>query len=107
MTFINCTPHPITLIGSDNEVLFTLPKGQVVPRLSQSTKQVDVVQGVSITETQFGETQELPAPVEGMLLIVSRLILAANSNRADLVVPNELVRDSDGNIIGCKSLARN
>jgi hypothetical protein len=107
MTFINCTPHPITLVRENGEVIMTLPKGEVIPRLSQSTKQVDVVNGVSITETQFGETQDLPAPVEGTLLIVSRLVLSANPDRNDLVVPNELVRDADGNIIGCKSLARN
>jgi len=107
MTFVNCTPHPITLLGNDDNVLFTLPKGEVIPRLSQSTKQVDVVNGVSITETQFGETQDLPTPVEGQLLIVSRLVLSANPDRKDLVVPNELVRDDAGNIIGCKSLARN
>lgn len=107
MTFINCTPHPITLLGSDNEVVMTLPKGEVVPRLSQSTKEVDVVEGVSITETSFGEIQDLPEPKEGVLLIVSRLVLTACPSRKDLVVPNELVRDSDGNIKGCKSLARN
>lgn len=107
MTFINCTPHPITLLGSDNEVIISLSKGEVVPRLSQSTKQVDVVEGVSITETSFGEIQDLPEPKEGVLLIVSRLVLTACPNRKDLVVPNELVRDSDGNIKGCKSLARN
>ena len=107
MTFINCTPHPITLLGSDNEVVMTLPKGEVVPRLSQSTKEVDVVEGVSITETSFGEIQDLPEPKEGVLLIVSRLVLTACPSRKDLVVPNELVRDSNGNIKGCKSLARN
>jgi len=107
MTFINCTPHPITLLGSDNEVVMTLPKGEVVPRLSQSTKEVDVVEGVSITETSFGEIQDLSEPKEGVLLIVSRLVLTACPSRKDLVVPNELVRDSDGNIKGCKSLARN
>jgi len=105
--FINCTPHPITLLDADNNVAITLPKGDVVPRLSQTTKQVDVVNGVSITETQFGATQDLPDAQDGVLLIVSRLILSANPHRNDLVVPNELVRDDNGNIVGCKSLARN
>ena len=107
MTFINCTPHPISLLDSNDEVLMTLPKGVVVPRLTQSTKQVDVVEGVSITETSFGEIQDLPEPKEGVLLIVSRLVLTACPNRNDLVVPNELVRDSHGNVKGCKSLAKN
>ena len=103
MNFINCTPHPIQLLDSDNNLMISLPKGEVIPRLSQSTKQVDVVNGISITETQFGETQDLPESQDGVLL----LVLSANPNRTDLVVPNELVRDGSGNIIGCKSLARN
>ena len=107
MTFINCTPHPINLLDNENNLVISLPKGEVVPRLSQSTKQVDVVEGVSITETIFGETQDLPDFKEGVFLIVSRLVLSANPDRKDLLVPNELVRDSEGNIVGCKSLARN
>lgn len=107
MKFVNCTPHPITLLGADGVVLFTLPKGEVAPRLSQSTKEVEVVEGISITETSFGDTQDLPDTQEGVLLIVSRLVLSGNPDRKDLVVPNELVRDDAGNIVGCKSLARN
>lgn len=106
MTFVNCTPHPINLIG-ENNVITTLPKGEIIPRLSQSTKIVDVVEGVSITETIFGETKDLPDFEEGVFWIVSRLVLSANPERKDLLVPNELVRDSEGNIVGCKSLARN
>lgn len=107
MKFSNHTPHPITLLGADGVVLFTLPKGEIVPRLSQATKEVEVVEGVSITETSFGATQDLPEAQDGVLMIVSRLVLAGNPDRTDLVVPNELVRDADGNIVGCKSLARN
>lgn len=129
---INCTPHPITLViselrckhcggspstdrdvcdcGGEYEIKedeINLPKGEVVPRISQSTHKVDEVNGIPITETVFGETQDLPEAKDGTLLIVSRLILSANPNRKDLVVPNELLRDESGNIIGCKSLARN
>lgn len=103
---INCTPHSINLIAQDGSIT-TLPKGEVVPRLAQSTKKVDVINGVTITETQFGETQDLPDETPGTFLIVSRLILAANPKRKDLLVPNELVRNDEGHIVGCKSLARN
>jgi len=105
--FVNCTPHSVTLLDGDNNVVFTLPKCEEAPRLHQSTIQVDIVAGVSITETTFGQTQNLPEPIKGVFLIVSRLVLSANPSRTDLVVPNELVRDSNGNIVGCKSLSRN
>jgi len=106
MNFINMTPHPITIVDENNDVVMTIPKGEVVPRLSQTTEVVDEVNGVVITETQFGKTQDLPEP-NGDLFIVSRLVLAANPDRNDLVVPNQLVRDDNGHIIGCRSLARN
>ena len=106
MKIINCTPHPINLISQDGTIT-SLPKGEVVPRLTQSTKQVDIVNGISITETTFGGTTDLPDYQEGTVLIVSRMILEANKDRNDLLVPNELVRDESGNIAGCKSLARN
>lgn len=35
--------------------------------------------------------------------IVSRMVANALPNRKDLLVPNELVRDDQGNIIGCRS----
>lgn len=106
MNFINMTPHPINILDEDNQVIVSLPKGETIPRLSQSTEIVDEVNGVSITETSFGKTQDLPEP-NGDLYVVSRLVLAANPDRDDLVVPNQLVRDDNGSIIGCRSLARN
>ena len=107
MEIINCTPHPITVVDADNNVILALPKGEVVPRLSQSTKKVAMIKGIPITETTFGETQDLPAPNKGVFLVVSRLVLSANLDRTDLLVPNDLARDSNGNIVGCKSFARN
>lgn len=104
---INMTPHAVTIVTKDGEVIKTFPKGEVVPRLSQSTQTVDEVMGIPITETKFGECMNLPDAMDGIYLIVSRLILAANSERTDLLVPNQVVRDGEGNIIGCSSLARN
>jgi len=104
--FINCTPHEITLILRDNERV-TLPKCKNAPRLVQENVQVGEICRVAITETKFGKTTNLPAPIEGKFFIVSRLVLAANPTRPDLLVPNELVRDGQGVILGCKSLARN
>lgn len=106
-TIINCTPHPITIFGVNNEVIMQLPKGETVPRLTQSSETVQHIAGIPITETVFGETTDLPEQKEGVFLIVSRLVLSANQDRSDLLVPNDMVRDEDDNIIGCCSLARN
>ena len=107
MNIINCTPHPIQLLDENNNLVLTLPKGEVIPRLNQSTKKVSEINGIAITETVFGEIQDIPEEKADTILIVSRLVLSACKDRNDLVVPNELVRNSEGNIVGCKSLARN
>lgn len=107
MKFLNCTPHPITLVNEEGVEIFTLPKGEVIPRLTQTTQVVGEVMGIPITETQFGQTTDLPEPQEGVLLVVSRLVLTANPERKDLLVPNEMIRNAEGHIVGCKSLARN
>lgn len=104
---INLTPHPITLLGENGDVLVTLPKCENAPRCSQTTRVIGSVDGVTLTETSFGDVSGLPEEINGVRLIVSRLVLTACPSRKDLVVPNELVRDSNGIIIGCKSLAVN
>ena len=104
---VNCTPHAINLVNEEGVEILVLPKGEVIPRLTQTTQVVGEVMGIPITETQFGQTTDLPEPQEGVFLVVSRLVLAANPNRTDLLVPNEMVRNEEGHIVGCKSLARN
>lgn len=103
---INCTPHDVNIVNEAGG-LITFPKSGVVPRLKQETQTVGNLNGIPVTETVFGETQELPAPIEGVFLIVSRLVMSANQGRQDLLVPNDVVRDESGNIIGCRSFARN
>ena len=103
----NLTPHTVTIIQREGtgEYDVILPTG-VIPRLSTKTIQVGAVDGIPLTSTVFGEVQDMPDAVQDVYLIVSRMVLAALPNRSDLLVPNELVRDSKGQIIGCRSLAK-
>lgn len=103
---INCTPHNIN-ICENGQIVRTISPSNVVPRLSQSTEDVGEIDGIRITKTAFGETQDLPEYKENTYLIVSRLVMSANPHRTDLLVPNGIVRDSEGNIIGCESLSQN
>ena len=102
----NLTFHTVTIIKSTGEQIIYMPI-YPTPRLSTKTEFIGAIDGVPLTKTVFGEAQDLPDAVQGTYLIVSRMVLAALPNRSDLLVPNELVRDSKGMIIGCKSLAKN
>lgn len=102
---VNCTTHPVTIV-ENGVVLRSIPTSGDVARLSVSMEPAGVVLGIPITRTVFGEPVGLPEPKLGTCYIVSQLVKNALPERDDLVVPAEVVRDADGNIIGCKSLGR-
>lgn len=102
----NFTPHTVNLLDSEERQTFTFPSDGNA-RCTQSVEFVENLCGIRITETAFGEVQDLPDEQEGVMYIVSRLVRQALPDRNDLLVPNEIVRDENGNIAGCLSLARN
>ncbi len=53
----------------------------------------------------FGEVTNLPEASDGTLLIVSRVVADASPARHDLVVPDQLVRNDAGQVVGAKSLS--
>lgn len=111
-SIVNLTPHPITILEKGNIPLATFHATRPAARCSQSTSIVgghpiseDIA--IPLSETTFGKVVGLPNPIPGVRFIVSRLVMSACPDRTDLLVPNELVRGEDGNIIGCRSLAVN
>jgi hypothetical protein len=102
---INMTPHPITIVGVNNEVVLSIPVSGTQIRLKVSTETLsETILGVPVSKTIFGEPEGLPEFQEGTWYIVSQLVKSALPSRTDLLVPAEVVRDSSGNILGCKSL---
>ena len=101
---INMTPHEVTLVGENGEVIRRFPPSGELVRLSVQTAGAGEFDGVPLTRTEFGEPEGLPPVSEGTRLIVSAMVKSALPERADLLVPNEAVRDPQGRIIGCRSL---
>lgn len=116
---INMTPHPIHICGEDGQVVRTIPNCGWELRLATSTEVADQFDGITITKTVFGEPSAVqgksfngqPNPWETInrsnRYVVSQLVKNAFVGHwlGDLlVVPAEVVRDSNGNILGCKSL---
>jgi hypothetical protein len=104
MNFINCTPHPVNIYRKDGTVM-SLPKGEVVPRLTTQEECINAVDGIEIYETTFGKVENLPEPKENTFYIVSRMVLDAKPDRMDLVSVGSAIRDYRGNIIGCRGLS--
>lgn len=108
---INLTPHSINVIGDDNSVAITIEASGNVARCSQTIDIVDTISvnniAIPVSSSSYGEVVDLPASQDGVCYIVSRLVMSACPNRQDLLVPNDLVRDEAGRVIGCRSLANN
>lgn len=99
MEFVNLTPHAIVL--NDGRVFE--PSG-VVARVSNTfTDFVD-----DVCEVRYGDLENVPAPKEGVIYIVSAMVLAA-SNRADLVAPATGHKDcvrNEGRIVSVPGFVR-
>lgn len=115
--------------SDDTEVVpefYVIEKSGIIPRLKEVQKKVDTIRTtatrkdeipenghdhgwnihIDIMEKSFNNVEGLPEPKENTLYIVSALVAGACKNRDDLVVPNDTVRDDQGRIIGCRSLAK-
>ncbi len=104
-TVKNYTPHEvIVLLENGSEVKFP---SVGIARVASKEEFVEGDLGLPETVTTYGQVEGLPAPEAGVVYIVSRLVLAQCADRTDLRVPGLQVRDQDGRVIGCKSLARN
>lgn len=111
---INMTPHAVNII-TDEDTFSIPPSGKTI-RLSQKVLPAGTgwFRGyeVPFTQTYYGDAIVVSAEGESALpyengddvYIVSAIVKAALSDRSDLVVPAELVRDTDGKVIGCRSL---
>lgn len=106
MQFINLTPHTVNIIAEDGSELLAIYASGDLARVSAETVVAGNIDGITITSTRYGEVQGLPEPQEGVAYIVSALVAQRVHGREDVFVPSESVRDSNGRIIGCRSLGR-
>ena len=119
---VNLTPHPVHIYPSDTPdriepgSVTTLrviePSAQHQPvRLGQHVVGDDDLDlGIPVERVAFGSSNNgvttLPPTVEGTYYLVSLVVGLAASDRNDLLVPHDTVRDISGSIIGSRKLAR-
>ena len=105
MEIRNLTPHILNIVAADGTVVNIEPSG-IVPRVSSSQEIVEVINGINVSHEVLGDVIDLPAPEEGVVLVVSRLVASAVSGRNDVLVPGALLRNDQGQVIGANGLAR-
>ncbi len=106
MKIINKTPHPVNIVDENGKNIATFPKADETIRLAVKTERKEPIGNIPTSVTIFGEPEGLPNYQEGTFYIVSQLVKNALPGRDDLLTPAEVVRNDDGQIIGCKSLGR-
>lgn len=100
MRFVNLTPHDIAVIVDGKTTVF--PKTSTVARCLITRTKVNNIDGIPIYATRFGDVMDLPPMEENKMFIVSALVKDREYTRQDLVSPGNLVRNSEGVVVGCE-----
>lgn len=125
---VNLTPHDINIIGEDNVIKYIIPPSGTIARCKTEREITDygyiyipinkpdsdnprtfIISNhveVPITQTKFGEVEGLPEKKHKTIYIVSSLVAQACKDRNDVFIPDDIVRNEEGKIIGCRSLGR-
>jgi len=102
----NLTPHAIVVDNGTEKVTYS-PDG-LVARVSTESTVVGEVDGFEVVaNTVVGDN--LPAPVEGVYLLVSAMVLSAFPERADLLAPDtgNAERNDKGHIVSVPGFISN
>ena len=103
MKVVNLTPHPVVVLRDGERIEFP-PSGQVARLGEEIVSTGMTIEGVPVVEKRLSGL-DLPPVQPGVFYIVS-LAVAQVARREDLLVPDDLVRDERGQVIGCRRLAR-
>lgn len=114
MTIIrNLTPHVVRFCSPKGDVIATFTPEDLSARAAQTSVPIGTLvlgaHELPLVCTEFGSPVNLPDPREGVFLIVSLATAQAAKETGrgarDLLVPNDLVRDNIGQIIGARNFA--
>lgn len=96
---INLTPHEIVVINNNNKISFP-PSGKIA-RINTNIIQVGEIDGIPLFQSEMTTVTGLPDPSVDTWYIVSMAIRSAMPNRKDILSPGELIRNDNGQPIGC------
>lgn len=100
---INLTPRNVTLL-LEKETITVIASGKTA-RAAVKRDPIGTLNGnIPVHRVSFGAPVDLPDAESGKAYIVSEITARSAPDRHDLYCPDELVRDDEGYIIGCKGL---
>ena len=121
LDLVNLTPHDVVLDLGGGETL-RIPAAGVVPRLLLSEGRQERLRvadpahpgdGTAVRDVPLavgaawlGIDPPLPDPRPGTVYVTSRVVAEHFPERADLVWPDDLIRDADGQVVAARRLAK-
>jgi hypothetical protein len=100
---VNLTPHNINIVHGFETL--TIPSTGLA-RCEETVEIIGFVDDfIPVVKKSYGKVTGLPEAKEGIWLIVS-LLVAQAAGRDDVLAIGDIVRDGEGRIVGCRSLAR-
>ena len=100
---VNLTPHTLNFVF--NGMTVDIAPSGAIARVSSKETSMDPINGIPVFHTEYGEIENLPAPCEGTVYVVSSLVAARCPERADVFVPGRPIRDAQERIIGSAGLS--
>ena len=104
MELINKTPHDITILNEDGQVVRVIEPTGEAWRLEEEITFSHYEDGIPVTESRY-TCIDLPQERENVAYIVSQLFINSYPHRKDLRVPAQVIR-TGSNIMGCLSIGR-
>lgn len=123
MNIENMTPHVVTVMDENGEIILVpRPSGNEI-RCKAATVRTGTIGNIPVSEAVYGgpvlidkdgNEHPLPERKDDTIYLVSSIAARAiaesapsrDFKRDDFYIPSESVRDGEGRIIGCKSLER-
>lgn len=103
---VNLTPHPVRVFLDGGKVETLPPSGDVLRVEEEVLETVDVGGGIVIvTKRTSGRLSLDPPQKKGVVYVVSFPVVAA-CGRDDFIIPDDLIRDEEGIVMGCRRFAR-
>jgi len=99
----NTTPHLIRVLDENGQVILEIPKAPQPLRLPEIVDFCCKIGNIPLFR-KFLSRLGLPPRVPNVYYVVA-LPIAQTIKRSDFIVPHDYVRDSEGNVIGCRAFA--
>ena len=102
---INLTNHDINLYKDD--ILIKTIKTSGEARCKEDKIKIGEIDNIPIYKLIYTKVEGMLEPKEGTYYIVSKIVAEALKNeRDDLLIPTDMYRDANNNILGCRGFSK-